>query len=274
VCNALTVDVEDWYHVCGIGKLAEAPRPTWRVAENVIKILDLLDRFRCKATFFMLGSVADSLPELAPLIAAKGHEIASHGYSHTLLSDMDRQQFSDELLRTGQILFDQTGRRPVGYRAPQWSVSPQTPWVDDTLTEHGYLYDSSRTPLPVVGDLSAPRHPYRIATVHGALWEIPPMVTHVRLTNLPTGGGWGFRLFPLSMICATINGYERVHAPAVIYVHPRDVDPDGPRLRLSCFKRFAAYGTRTDATKRLSVLLERFSFMTLEDMVGTWQSAS
>ena len=128
-----------------------APRPTWRVAENVKKILDLLDRFRCKATFFMLGSVAESLPELAPLIAAKGHEIASHGYSHTLLSDMDRQQFSDELLRTGQILFEQTGRRPVGYRAPQWSVSPRTPWVDDTLTEHGYLYDSSRTPLPVVG---------------------------------------------------------------------------------------------------------------------------
>jgi polysaccharide deacetylase family protein (PEP-CTERM system associated) len=274
MCNALTVDVEDWYHVCGIGKQAVAPRPTWRVAENVEKILDLLDRFRCKATFFMLGSVAESLPELASLIAAKGHEIASHGYSHTLLSDMDRQQFSDELLRTGQILFEQTGRRPVGYRAPQWSVSPRTPWVDDILTEHGYLYDSSRTPLPIVGDSSAPRYPYRIATDHGPLWEIPPMVTPVRLTNLPTGGGWGFRLFPIAMICATVNGYERAHAPAVLYVHPRDVDPDGHRLRLSYLKRFAAYGTRTDATKRISVLLERYRFMTLEDMVATWQSAS
>ena len=82
------------------------------------------------------------------MIADRGHEIASHGYSHALLTDMDRQQFTDELLQTGQTLFEQTGRRPVGYRAPQWSVSPRTPWVDEILAEHGYRYDSSRNPLP------------------------------------------------------------------------------------------------------------------------------
>jgi len=270
----LTVDVEDWYHICGIGEKAAAPRHEWRVADNVEKILSLLDHFQRKATFFMLGSVAESLPELAPMIAAKGHEVASHGYSHTLVSDMDRQQFEDELLQTGQILLDQTGRRPVGYRAPQWSVSPRTPWVNDILVKNGYSYDSSRNPLPVVGDPYASRHPYRIDTAHGPLWEIPPMVTPIRITNLPTGGGWGFRLFPLALIRATIESYQRANAPAVLYIHPREVDPDGPRLRLSRVKRFVAYGTRTDVTERISALLVCYRFMTLEDMVGTWQSAS
>jgi polysaccharide deacetylase family protein (PEP-CTERM system associated) len=274
VCNALTIDVEDWYHVCGIGGQIVPPSHSWRVGDNIRKILALLERYQCRATFFMLGSVAEAVPELAPMIIAKGHELASHGYSHTLLTDMDEREFRDELLRTEQILIEQTGKRPVGYRAPQWSVSPRTPWVDDILAECGYRYDSSRNPLPLVGDPSRPRHPYRVDTAHGPLWEIPPMVTATRFVNLPTGGGWGFRLFPLSLIAATIEDYAQVGAPAVLYLHPREVDPDGPRLRLLPLKRFGAYGTRTDAVPRLSALLERFRFMTLADMVSTWQPAS
>jgi polysaccharide deacetylase family protein (PEP-CTERM system associated) len=274
VHNVLTVDVEDWYHVCGIGGQAAPQRRTWRVAGNVEKILALLERHHCKATFFMLGCVAEAVPELAPMIAAKGHEIASHGYSHTLLWDMDHRQFRDELLRTEQLLIEQTGQRPVGFRAPQWSVSRQTPWVDDILAEHGYRYDSSRNPLPFVGDPSASRHPWLITTAHGPLWEIPPMVTSTWLGNLPTGGGWGFRLFAEAMITATMERYQREERPAVLYLHPREVDPDGPRLRLSPLKRFVSYGTRVDAAPRLSVLLERFRFTTLAELVATWQSAS
>jgi polysaccharide deacetylase family protein (PEP-CTERM system associated) len=268
------VDVEEWYHVCGIGGQAAAPRQTWRVRDNVGKILDLLERHHCRATFFMLGSVAEAVPELAPLISAKGHEVASHGYSHALLTDLDPQRFRDELLRTGQILRDQTGQRPVGYRAPQWSVTPRTPWVDEILAEQGYWYDSSRNPLPFVGDPTGRRHPYLIATGHDPLWEIPPMVTPTWWSNLPSGGGWGFRLFPLAMILGTVERYGRNGVPAVLYLHPREVDPDGPRLALSPLKRFAAYGTRTDATPRLDALLGRFRFTTLREMVAAWQSAS
>lgn len=272
--SALTIDVEDWYHVCGIGQQTVPPQQSWRVAQNVEKIVALLDQHKSKATFFMLGSVAEAVPELAPMIVAKGHEIASHGYSHTLLTEMSKQQFLDELQHTEQILIDQTGRRPVGYRAPQWSVSPKTPWVDELLVESGYLYDSSRNPLPFVGDPSAPRYPYRIDTPHGSLWEIPPLVTKTALVSLPTGGGWGFRLFSPGLIAATIETYLRDAAPAVLYLHPREVDPDGPRLQLPLFKRFLAYGMRTDATSRLSGLLQRFRFMTLEEMVRQWQPAS
>ncbi|HEX9079866.1 MAG TPA: polysaccharide deacetylase family protein [Desulfuromonadaceae bacterium] len=272
--NALTVDVEDWYHVCGGGGNSVAPRSSWRVGNNIGKILALLERYRCRATFFMLGSVAEANPELAPMISGGGHEIASHGYSHDLVSDMDEQRFREELQRTERILMEQTGQRPVGYRAPQWSVSPRTPWVDEVLAEHGYWYDSSRNPLPFVGNPSGPRHPFRIATAHGPLWEIPPMVTPARLVNLPSGGGWGFRLFPLAMIRGTIERCGRAGVPAVLYLHPREVDPAGPRLPLSPLKRFAAYGTRADASPRISALLERFRFTTLRELVATWQSAS
>ena len=272
--SALTVDVEDWYHVCGIDQPVVPDRRTWRVAHNIKGILTLLEQHQCKATFFMLGSVAEAMPELAPMIVAKGHEIASHGYSHALLTDMTKQQFLDELLRTEQVLIDQTGIRPVGYRAPQWSVSDKTPWVDQLLVEHRYLYDSSRNPLPFVGDPSAPRYPYRIDTPSGSLWEVPPLVTKMGLVSLPTGGGWGFRLFPLRLIKSTIKAYLRDAAPAVLYLHPREIDPEGPRLQLPVLKRFLAYGTRTDATVRLSELLQRLRLLTLQEMVTTWQPAS
>lgn len=270
--NALTIDVEDWYHVCGIPSQPVPPSESWRVTRNINKILSLLQQYECRATFFILGSVAASLPALAPLIAAQGHEIASHGYSHTLLSDMNEEQFRDELVRTGEILFEQTGQRPVGYRAPQWSVSPQTPWVDTVLSEYGYLYDSSRIPLCFIGDASATGLPFRITTAHGQLWEIPPLVTRTPLVNLPTGGGWGFRTFPLSLIAATIMRYHQAAAPAVLYLHPREVDPAGPRLKLSLFKRFLSYGTRSDATPRLISLLQRFQFTTVKDIIRTWQT--
>ncbi len=267
IYNALTVDVEDWYHICGIGDQATLSSDLCRVGKNVDKILALLDRYQCKATFFILGAVAESNPALASLIASRGHEIASHGYSHKLLTEMNEQQFREELLMTERILIDQTGNRPFGFRAPQWSVSSNTPWVDQVLAEYGYMYDSSRSPLPFTGDISLPRHPYKIATPNGSLWEIPPMVTPFCCTNLPTGGGWGLRLFPLTMITSTIERYQSEKIPAVLYLHPREVDPDGPRLRLSPLKYFVSYGARSDAMPRISALLERFRFSTLLDMV-------
>lgn len=127
---AITIDVEDWFHVCGIGVPQPVARNMWRTKANIIKILALLDSYQCKATFFMLGSVAESEPDIAPMIAAKGHEIASHGYSHTLLTDMNQDAFRDELIRTEQILTKQVGVRPIGFRAPQWSVPGNSTWMD------------------------------------------------------------------------------------------------------------------------------------------------
>lgn len=273
--NVLTVDVEDWYHVCGAdAAITVPPRVSWRVHHNLAKILALLDEHGQKGTFFMLGSVAESDPSLAPMICSAGHEIASHGYSHRLVSDLTPEQFHDELRLTERILMEQTGQRPFGYRAPQWSLSEQTAWAFAILREQGYRYDSSLNPLPFVGNSRGSRTPYLLPGEGAGLWEIPPLVTRSPIGNLPTGGGWGFRFFPFRMICATIEELNRAHEPAVLYLHPREVDPAGPRLDLPSLKRFASYGARTDAAPRLGELFRRYRFITLKEMVDKWQHVS
>ena len=275
VDNAFTIDVEEWYHVCGCDGIPPIPRSPRRVVPNVERILALLAEFGVRATFFVLGSVAEEEPSLVAMIAAAGHEVASHGYSHRLVADLGPELFRDELRRTGDILERQSGRRPVGFRAPQWSISATaTPWALAILREEGYRYDSSCTPLPIVGDARGPRVPFVVETPAGPLLEIPPMVTPSVLGNLPTGGGWGFRFFPLAMIAGTVAGLNAAGKPAVIYLHPREMEPDGPRLRLSLVREFAAYGPRTNPERRLRHLLQRFSFGTLRQLEEQWEPAS
>ena len=265
--NALTIDVEDWYHVCGVEQKQLIPLNSWRVGVATERILKLLDEYRVKATFFILGSVAAAEPELVKLIAGEGHEVASHGWSHSLIHQLTPDQFRDELAQTEEIIQAQAGCLPVGFRAPQWSVSARTPWVHAILVERGYRYDSSLSPLPYIGDRKGSRVPYRISTTGGELREFPPLVTPTWFGNLPTGGGWGFRFFPAALLEHTVGRLNAAGHPAVLYLHPRDVDPDGPRLHLPPLKRFAAYGTRSDALPRVRRLLERFRFTSLKELV-------
>lgn len=267
VRNAVTIDVEDWYHVCGVGNIPPIHHERRRVGVATERILALLEEFGIKATFFVLGSVAEAVPALVGRIAAAGHEIASHGWSHSLLHDLTPEQFRDELARTEQILEGQAGERPVGFRAPQWSVSERTPWVHDILAERGYCYDSSMTPLALVGNPGGSRVPYPVHAAGGTLWEVPPLVSPTWFGNMPTGGGWGFRFFPRILVEGTLRELNAAGQPGVLYLHPRDVDPCGPRLRLSPLKRFAAYGLRNDARNRLRLLLEHFRFTTLKELV-------
>lgn len=265
--NALSIDVEDWYHVCGFEQKQPPSQSSWRVSVATKCILKLLDEYSVKATFFVLGSVAAAEPELVKCIAAGGHEVASHGWSHSLIHHLTPDQFRAELARTEEVIQAQSGCLPLGFRAPQWSVSGRTPWVHGILAERGYLYDSSLSPLPFIGDRKGLRVPSRIATTAGELWEFPPLVTPTWFGNLPTGGGWGFRFFPAALVAHTVERLNSAGQPAVLYLHPRDVDPDGPRLRLSPLKRFAAYGTRNSAVPRLRSLLERFRFASLKELV-------
>ncbi|HEY6839443.1 MAG TPA: polysaccharide deacetylase family protein [Geobacteraceae bacterium] len=271
--NALTVDVEDWFHVCGLDQEPQIPAGEWRVRHNTERLLAFFAEHRVEATFFVLGCVAEAIPGLVPAIAAAGHEVASHGYSHRLVSRLDPGEFREELRRTGDILERQAGQRPVGFRAPQWSLSAGMQWAFDILHDEGYAYDSSCTPLPLVGDQAAPRTPHRISVPGGTLWEIPPLVTPLPLCNLPTGGGWGLRFFPQRVIQKTVRALNGEGFPAVLFLHPRELDPSGPRLKLAPLKAFATYGPRTDVTKRLTPLLKQFRFRTLRAMVRQWESA-
>ena len=270
--NCLTIDVEDWYHVCGLHEEPLILPSRRRVVQNVERVLSLLAEFDVKATFFVLGSVAEQEPSMVPLIAAAGHEVASHGYSHKLVTDLGPKGFRDEVRRTGEILERQAGRRPVGFRAPRWSISAATtPWAPAILCEEGYLYDSSCNPLPGVGEPKGARLPFMVETEAGSLLEIPPMVTPSVVGNLPTGGGWGFRLFPMAIIGGTVQRLNASGNAAVLYLHPREMESCGPRLEAFAFQGFAAYGPRKDSKKRLKYLLQRFSFGTLLQLVEQWK---
>jgi polysaccharide deacetylase family protein (PEP-CTERM system associated) len=273
VFNALTIDVEEWFHICGIGGL-EGLTFERRARGNIDRLLTVLEENQIKATFFVLGSLAETEPGLVADIAAKGHEIASHGYSHYLVNTLTPDAFRDELRRTSDILGRLTGHCPRGFRAPQWSLSRSgTPWAFDILLEEGYHYDSSLNPLPFVGDKAGTRIPWRMKVGQGSIWEVPPLVTPSLIGNLPTGGGWGFRFFPIWMIENSIQNLNSHKAPAVLFLHPRELDPDGPRLKMSRFREFVAYGSRKDAMERLKRLISSFRFITLGEMVKKWESA-
>ena len=272
--NVLTIDVEDWFHVCGFEPQWDVPRSSWQVMGHVARILALLDEYRVKATFFVLGSVAEQEPSLVPTIVAQGHEIASHGFSHTLVPKLGRAAFRDEIRRTGEIIASQAGVRPVGFRAPQWSLSCQeTAWAFEVLQEEGYRYDSSLTPLAFIGERRGKRCLHLVTTRHGDIVEVPPLVTPSPLGNLPTGGGWGLRLLPLPLIAGTMERLNREGQPAVLFMHPREMDPAGPRLPLSRARSFVVYGPRRSVEGRLRHLLERFSFAPLGQVVEQWLSA-
>lgn len=270
--NALTIDVEDWFHVCGRGDGPPTATLERRVLANIERVLSLLAEYDVRATFFVLGSVAEEQPSLVPLIVSGGHEIASHGYSHRLVSQLGAEGFRDEIRRTGDVLGRQSSKMPIGFRAPQWSLRQTDSWAFEILRNEGYRYDSSLNPLPFLGNRSGHCFPFEIRTGGGKILEIPPMVTPFPTGNLPTGGGWGFRFFPARMIGATVRRYNRGGNPAVFYLHPREMEADGPRIPMSSFRSFAVYGTRRDAGARLRYLLERFRFGTLEQMVESWES--
>lgn len=272
--NALTIDVEDWFHVCSPSIQPATIPGERRVRRNVELLLKLLSEAETAATFFILGSVAADHPDVVRMIADGGHEIASHGWSHRLVTDLSPEEFRDEIERTGELLERLGGAPPVGFRAPRWSLSRRsTPWAFDILKELGYRYDSSLNPLPFVGDPAGLREPFEVETGHGPLIELPPLVTRTPFGNLPTGGGWGFRFFPLGLIEKTIRGYHQSKLPAILYLHPREVDPDGPRVPLAPLHSFAAYGTRSDASPRLRRLLRNHRFTTLGDLARSWHFA-
>ncbi|MEA5113297.1 MAG: polysaccharide deacetylase family protein [Geobacteraceae bacterium] len=271
--NVITIDVEDWFHVCGCEPETLPGNLPKRVRPNVEKILSLLAEYDVAATFFVLGSLAEDDPTLVPMIAEAGHEIASHGYSHRLLTRLGPDEFRHELKLTGDIIKRQTGRRPAGFRAPQWSLKMTDSWAYDILHDEGYLYDSSLNPLPLVGDGSGPLFPFGVRNGKVDMVELPPMVTPTAAGNLPTGGGWGFRFFPLRMIRSTIRRYNHSGAAAILYLHPREMESDGPRLPLPPLRKFATYGPRTEAGGRLRNLLENFRFQTMEQLASSWQSA-
>jgi polysaccharide deacetylase family protein (PEP-CTERM system associated) len=261
--NILTIDVEDWFHICGVDELI--PEASWpqlesRVTINTMKILEVLRQKRIKATFFVLGFVAERHPGLIKKIERAGHEIATHGYAHRRVYTMSPDTFRQDLTKAVSIISAITGCPVKGYRAPEWSIRDDSLWALDILQQEGFEYDSSMAPLPIIGNPDYATIPYRLILDHGHLWEFPPLVAPTPLVNLPLGGGWGLRIFPYTLIRSTVRKLNNYGRPALIFIHPREFDLDNPRIRLPLAQKFVLDARIERTGKRLDRLLDDFNF--------------
>ncbi|MBU73297.1 XrtA system polysaccharide deacetylase [Spongiibacter sp.] len=271
--NALTIDVEDYFQVAA---LAEAVRyddwssMEYRVEANTDRILSLFERADVKATFFTLGWVAERSPELVKRIAAQGHEVASHGYSHQLIYNQTPDVFKEETRRSKVILEDILGAPVTGYRAASYSITNQSRWALDILAEQGFTWDSSIFPVhhDRYGMPGTPRWPHRLTTDKGyELAEFPLSTFKLPGYTLPIAGGGYFRLFPYWFSRYGLGSINRQGRPFVFYLHPWEVDPGQPRLDVKWFSRFRHYNNLDVCEQRLARLLSDFRFTTMSQVL-------
>lgn len=273
VANAMTVDVEDYFHVSVFDGLI--PRARWealesRVERNTHRLLDLFDEHGVQATFFVLGWVADRHPQLVRRIAAEGHEVASHGYGHRLVYDQSRTAFREDVRRARLLLEDAAALPVVGYRAPSYSIVPRSLWALDVLIEEGYQYDASIFPIrhDRYGIPVSARQPYVIRRPRGAIVEAPASTARLGPVNLPIAGGGYFRILSYGW---TRWGISRVNEaegrPVIFYLHPWEIDPDQPRLAAGFVSRFRHYRNLRETEPRLRRLLRDFAWGPLSDIL-------
>lgn len=275
VVNAFTIDVEDWFQVSALAPAV--PRDSWsrqqyRVEQNTEKILQLCSDAAVRGTFFVLGWVADRSPGLVRRIADAGHEVASHGWSHELVYRQTPELFRDETRRSKGLLEDLTGTAVLGYRAASFSVTGASLWALDTLLDEGFVYDSSVFPIrhDRYGIPGAQTMPHLLTAPSGRQIAEFPMSTAAWLgQRVPVSGGGYFRLLPYALIRAglrEING--RQGQPFTFYLHPWEVDPSQPRLKVSALSRFRHYTNLSVCEARLRRLLGEFSFASMRTVLG------
>ncbi len=270
--NALTVDVEDYFHVAALAPSIH--RDSWnsresRVVGNTQRLLAIFEQFDVRGTFFVLGWVAERYPQLIKAIAAAGHEIACHGYSHRLVYEQSPKEFHDEALHSKNLLEDITGAAVLGYRAASYSIVRKSLWALDTLVELGFAYDSSVFPVrhDLYGIPDAKRVPHRMPTPGGgSIVEWPLAAATLLGFRLPVAGGGYFRLLPYWLSrwgLESINRRDR--QPFIFYLHPWEIDPAQPRVPARWLSRFRHYTNLGKCEGRLRRLLGEFRFGTARD---------
>jgi polysaccharide deacetylase family protein (PEP-CTERM system associated) len=272
---AMSVDVEDWFQVENLKSAIS--RASWdgqesRVVRNTMRILELLDEYRTRATFFVLGWVADRQHALIRQIAEQGHEIASHGYGHDLLYSLTPAEFRADVQRCKGLLEDITGKKVIGYRAPSFSI---TEWAVTILQELGFEYDSSAFPTVAhdrYGKLTGVSAGRPILELRPGFFEVCISCLPVGKRGLPWGGGGYFRIVPSVPWRAGVRRILSTGAPYVFYIHPWEIDPGQPRVRgLGVVSRFRHYANLDRCEARWRDLLADFQWTTLGDLLESWK---
>jgi polysaccharide deacetylase family protein (PEP-CTERM system associated) len=269
--HCLSFDVEEHFQVSAFW--SESRRQLWdtyesRVENNTRKLVELLAQHDTKATFFVLGWVAERHPAMVKDLASEGHEIASHGHGHELVTMQTPEQFRLDIRKAKQILEDLTGNPVEGYRAPSFSITNGNSWALSILAEEGYIYDSSMyARFHRSGNGGASVGIYPIDTVAGRIWEVPPSTLNVFGFWLPVAGGGYFRLFPYAASRAFLRQLELQGAQLVFYLHPWEIDPEQPRMRGPWLSQIRHYMNLGKTQMRMSKLLSDFRFAPMRDTV-------
>ena len=268
--NIFTVDLEEWFHICASGLEPLQPdnwdRLPTRVELTTRLLLELLDRHRIRATFFVVGWVAERHPELITTIRTAGHEIGSHGYLHQKAYDLGPQRFRSDLRESLRVLSQICGGGVTMFRAPEWSINHRSIWALDALASEGVRIDASMAPLRIVGDVGYPRYPHIRKTEAGPITEVPPLVADRLWQVMPMGWGWGLRMSSPRRVLRTIEAVNRAGLPAVLTVHPWELDPDPPRVRLPARLHFAHYFRLSGFGDRLRDVLAGATFGRMGDL--------
>ena len=270
VTNALSVDVEDYFHVSAMA--GSISRDDWdampsRVERNTRKLLDLFDELEVQGTFFVLGWVAERYPSLVREIHEREHEVACHGMSHRLIYEQKIEDFRSETVSAKKLIEDLIGDPINGYRAASFSIVSQSLWALDVLCEAGFSYDSSIFPVrhDLYGIPGAERWPHTLTTSAGArIAEFPPTSFDLGIFRIPASGGGFFRIYPYSMsrqIMRSIN--NSAGEPCMFYMHPWEIDPGQPRIKAPLKSRLRHYLNLSRFEGRLRKLLADFSFTTV-----------
>jgi len=271
-----TIDVEDYYHVSAFE--TDIERSAWpgfesRVSDSTRRLLDLLDAHETKATFFVLGWVADHCPALVREIDRRGHEIGSHSYWHRLVYNLTPEQFRSDLRRSKVVLEDLIGKEVASFRAPSFSITRKSLWALEILVEEGIRIDSSIFPThhDRYGIPDANPDPHVIHTASGDLLEFPPSVLKMGRVNLPVSGGGYFRLKPWPVYRRLVQRVLSAGRPFMFYIHPWEVDPEQPDIAIgSRVSRARHYLNLKHTEKKLVRLLGEWSFGTTSQAMDVW----
>lgn len=265
--NILTVDVEDYFMVSAFAdmvKFEDWHRYESRIEKNTLKVLDLLDGYGVKATFFTLGWIAEHHPKVVIEIQHRGHELACHGYNHRLIYNLCPDEFRRDLRKSKQLIEDITGEPVKGFRAASYSITKKSLWALDILAEEGFAYDSSIFPIyhDIYGYPEFNRFSVKVSNNRGeSILEIPLSTVRVFGRNIPIAGGGYLRFAPVRLVEWAINSLNKKEAqPAVIYFHPWEVDPEQPKLNGGRISSFRHYTNIAKTIPKLRRLLNNFQF--------------
>lgn len=272
--NIFSVDVEDWYQVTNYANAI--PFRSWgryasRLLDNTLRLLDLMSRYATKGTFFILGWDAEHFPDVVRAINREGHEIGTHGYNHRLIYQQTPEEFRTMLHRSITIIEDIIGRPVITHRASDFSITRHCLWAFEVLCDMGIRYDSSIFPIRRgrYGIVDAPRFPYRIALQDGrSLIEVPLSTYRILGQNLPIGGGGYLRLMPYRFTHRAIKRLNQKNCPAVLYIHPWEIDPDQPIPENASLGKLLAHRMNLSTTyQKLNDLMRDFRFATMGHIV-------